>query len=571
MMPRPAFHAVLELAALLVLGSATAAMAQTTQRVKNTVHNLSASGPGAVRAQTETEVCVFCHTPHGSSGVEPLWNRRTDGGPYQIYRSSSLKAKLGQPTGASKLCLSCHDGTIALGEVLSRDAPIRMAGEDRIPAGPSRLGTDLSDDHPVSFAYAASITQGVSELYPPAAIPPPIALDQNGELQCTSCHEPHDNSFGDFLVRANDAGALCLSCHRPEFWRNSAHAASSRPLPAEDAAALGAEPSTPAQNACNSCHRTHGAAGRPWLLDLENISATCIVCHDGSAAASDIGRELRKTSRHGMSLEGAAAVESGPFVEGPRVSCADCHDPHAAGSSEGSSGGAPASLAGMPGITLAGAPTRNVQHEHELCFRCHGDSPATTDSSVSRRIVQPNVRLQFQPTNPSFHPVGNPGVNGNVPSLIPSLTTASTIGCGDCHASDGNRKLGGAAPAGPHGSIHEPLLALRYELQDFAVESPDAYALCYRCHQRDSILRDDSFKGHRRHIVDARTPCSVCHDPHGISSAQGSSANNSRLINFDRAVVFPNGLGKLEYVNLGVFRGECSLSCHGKDHNRESY
>ena len=103
-------------------------LGQSPQRVKNTVHNLSISGPGAVRAISETEVCVFCHTPHGSSGVTPLWNRNSPVGPYTIYQSSSLEAAIGQPTGASKLCLSCHDGTIALGSVLSRPFPIVMAG-----------------------------------------------------------------------------------------------------------------------------------------------------------------------------------------------------------------------------------------------------------------------------------------------------------------------------------------------------------------------------------------------------------------------------------------------------------
>ena len=47
---------------------------------------------------------------------------------YIPYSSSSLQAKPGQPTGTSKLCLSCHDGTIALGSVVSRNQPIAMAG-----------------------------------------------------------------------------------------------------------------------------------------------------------------------------------------------------------------------------------------------------------------------------------------------------------------------------------------------------------------------------------------------------------------------------------------------------------
>lgn len=545
--------------------------AQTVQRVKDTVHNLSASGPGKIRASGETEVCVFCHTPHGAGDVRPLWNRSLSPGPYLIYQSSSMRARVGQPTGASKLCLSCHDGTIALGSVLSRRSIIPMqGGQTRLPPGPSNLGTDLTDDHPISFSYLSSLHANSQELLAPEAIRPPVKLDENREVQCTSCHEPHDNTYGDFLVRPNDSGALCVSCHQPRDWPTSVHATSPAQVTANVASRLGAEPLSTAQNACGSCHRAHGAKGTPWNLQLENISATCLSCHDGQVARDDIEKEMRKPSSHGVQTEGPIGVTGGPYVEGSSVSCSDCHDPHAAGSSAGS-GRVPRSLAGVPGVDLGGRVVDEISDEHELCFRCHGLAPASLVPVVSRNNVQPNKRLQFQPTNPSFHPVGNPGLNPSVPSLIPPLTTSSLITCGDCHGSDATRALGGTGPAGPHGSIFRPLLVRRYEVLDFSFESPAAYALCYRCHQRDSILRDDSFKGHRLHVVDQRTPCSACHDPHGISSSQGDSTNSSHLINFDRAIVLPNAAGRLEFEDLGRFRGQCYLSCHGVDHNPLAY
>jgi hypothetical protein len=76
--------------------------------VVNTPHNLSAGGPGSVRASSEQQVCIFCHTPHHASSTQPLWNRRSLPGGYTPYRSTSLDAQPGQPTGPSKLCLSCH-------------------------------------------------------------------------------------------------------------------------------------------------------------------------------------------------------------------------------------------------------------------------------------------------------------------------------------------------------------------------------------------------------------------------------------------------------------------------------
>jgi hypothetical protein len=106
---------------------------------------------------------------------------------------------------------------------------------------------------------------------------------------------------------------------------------------------------------------------------------------------------------------------------------------------------------------------------------------------------------------------------------------------------------------------------------DNTPESPSAYALCYSCHSRNSILADESFQGHDLHIREQRTPCSVCHDAHGVSAVQGNPMNNSHLINFDTTIVQPNSAGILRYSDEGRYRGSCDLLCHGRDHQTEGY
>ena len=98
---------------------ATPAMASTS--VANTVHNLTPSGPGTFRAPEAAGLCVYCHTPHNASPQRGLWNRELSGATYQLYESTTLKAQLKQPDGSSRLCLSCHDGTLAMGTL--RRAP----------------------------------------------------------------------------------------------------------------------------------------------------------------------------------------------------------------------------------------------------------------------------------------------------------------------------------------------------------------------------------------------------------------------------------------------------------------
>ena len=234
-------------------------------------HNLSAGGPGTVKAGTETEICVFCHTPHNGTSEAPLWNRYSSGAVYIPYISTTVKSRPGQPTGASKLCLSCHDGTIALGAMRSRGTPIPMQGGVTVlPSGSTRLGTDLSDDHPVSFTFDAALASANGQLYDPSALTGPVRLDENRQLQCTACHDAHNNQYGKFLVKSNSASALCMTCHNKTWWSLSIHKTSGTnawnglspdPWPHT-------EETTVAANGCENCHTPHNAGTKPRLLNF---------------------------------------------------------------------------------------------------------------------------------------------------------------------------------------------------------------------------------------------------------------------------------------------------------------
>jgi hypothetical protein len=196
-------------------------------------------------------------------------------------------------------------------------------------------------------------------------------------------------------------------------------------------------------------------------------------------------------------------------------------------------------------------------------------------------VVQTNTRLEFQTSNPSFHPVVGPRNNNDVVSLKPPWRVGSQMRCTDCHNSDEagrNPTVGGAllgsGSRGPHGSIYSPILIDNYTTADFTLESPQAYALCYRCHDRNSILRDESFPLHNLHITRGRASCAACHDAHGISRTQGNATNHSNLINFDLSVVRPAGTGgggRILFQDTGQYRGSCTLTCHGVVHVNFTY
>ena len=146
--------------------------------------------------------------------------------------------------------------------------------------------------------------------------------------------------------------------------------------------------------------------------------------------------------------------------------------------------------------------------------------------------------------------------------------------CTDCHDSDTGPKAPtpGTGPAGPHGSSFKHLLAGRYDMDNSnTTESASAYALCYKCHDRTIVLSTTPFREHDRHIRSENASCSICHDPHGISGAQGTTLNNAHLVNFDKRFVTPSSSGLLKFEQTGAGRGRCYLTCHGDNHNPESY
>jgi len=546
-------------------------LAANSQSVAFTKHNLSVRGAIENHSSAVQSMCEFCHTPHSTRPASPAWTRSNPGTRYIMYdQMTSSTSNIPtdpsrQPDGSSILCLSCHDGTIALGSTTST-----------IPPGSSSiLGTDLSDDHPISFIYDATLVASDGQLkYTPMF---PVMLDKNSKVQCASCHDPHTDTYTDFLVASNEFSDLCLKCHDRTYWNLSVHGTSTSSWNGS-----GANPwshdensfTTVAQNGCGNCHVMHTAGGKSRLMKSDLEEKNCLDCHNGNVAGSDKNIELQFTKPYSHNISGYNKIHDpneSSLVSLPKkhVECTDCHNPHAVNNKAADAPDANGFLAGVLGIDPLGNTINPVQHEYELCFRCHSDNPVTS-STTSRQIDQANTRLEFASVSISFHPVEIKGKNNSVPALVSPLTESSMIYCTDCHASNGT-----GAPAGPHGSIYPQILKYQYEKTDNTPESAFAYELCYSCHSRSQYNTDMGEavqrQIHYRHVVTEQTPCNACHDPHGISNMQGSPMNNSHLINFDIGIVKPRSNGELFFQDNGFREGQCSLMCHGADHDSKVY
>lgn len=261
----------------LSLGLAVGVSSAAFAGISATKHNLSSGGPGPNKTDATDQICVFCHTPHGSDSTAavPLWNKKLPGTSYSVYNSaaatatSTIDGEILAVGSVSLACLSCHDGTQAMDNMLNKPGSggynalgsslggtwtgaATMAGTP-VPV----IGADLKNDHPIGIQYcgggltgSGTTTSGTcadSDFKGSADVKTAsvngsqifwvetnatagrqktdIALytrDFAGaagtpSVECASCHDPHVESFASQniqFMRVTTAGsAICLSCH----------------------------------------------------------------------------------------------------------------------------------------------------------------------------------------------------------------------------------------------------------------------------------------------------------------------------------------------------------------------
>jgi hypothetical protein len=416
---------------VILAGLVAPAHAARTSNVRNTVHNLSSTGPTdvgvtrTVSSATETEICVFCHTPHGADTSQtPLWNKTLAAKTYTPYTSNSLDAEtikgasLDQPMGSSKLCLSCHDGAMALGSVrvlrgVNNPVTISVGGTGAGGVMPGGSGTttgytrnigagvlgqttgfDLTNDHPISVTYDAGLATRDGELRAPnasqqspilinsthplfgkraagqAASRPVLPLEPTGtsgagQVQCTTCHDPHLK--GDASDLASEGNIKFL--RRPRVQ-------TVQPTYVDGQAVYGDSGNI----ICLACHDKglQGQGGNSW-----NYSA-----HANSQVATQTYRAAAATTR-----------QLPTNIQVWQASCLNCHDTHTVTGSrrllrEGTD--ATANLAGG-GFKAGGSSALE-----ETCYQCHRDAAG---SILSTSTSVPDIRTDFNIANGYYMPI----------------------------------------------------------------------------------------------------------------------------------------------------------------------
>ncbi len=509
-------------------GDILSAMDSTSILSRHVLFDAAADySPGASGMYT-IKNCLSCHVDHDifrpdlNTGIGTrASNLRTDWAidPVQGDNTVLLNSDY-QSTGKGGVCLSCHsDDPTCSGchsaHKLPRELPPLSA---KVPNA-HRFVTKTNYD-------AATSGHNYSV---------PLTFTKDGSVfnaNCVKCHN-------DDMAKTYQNSTVKASLHGSTF---------SMLL---DSSGVAVPTSPLEEEFCFKCHSSTSNPNAGTSQDYFGVKAM-------STPALNMEAEFNQASIHPIgSFKSIHTPIENLTTMTRHVECTDCHNPHAA--SAGTSGNLPNSLIDVRGIDVFGNFIDPITEGYQICFKCHGDNPGTTQLVTRQFNNTGNTRLEFDTASVSYHPVVGQGKNPNSPSLIGGWTETSVMKCEDCHSSSAG------TVNGPHGSSYSPILKLRFDTGDNFNESATIYALCYSCHDRNSILANDSFKEHNKHINGEKAPCSVCHDAHG-------STGQAHLINFDTNVCTPSSsTGRLEFVDNGTFKGTCYVTCHGKDHKPKSY
>ena len=228
------------LAGSVVLGLSQLSYGQGT--IVNSKHDFSQVSntwnfTAPVNTGYQGQICQPCHAPHSRVGAvvgnpTPLWDHALSAvTSYSLYTGAKFTnpghgaATQTQPDGSTKLCLSCHDGTVALANF--RSVSTGTTTMATFNGGAANLGTDLSTTHPISFTYDAALSSADRHLWDPTTTASGVhsgtisadmleaGADGTMKMQCISCHDPHNAAGAQhLLIKSNVGSALCYTCHK---------------------------------------------------------------------------------------------------------------------------------------------------------------------------------------------------------------------------------------------------------------------------------------------------------------------------------------------------------------------
>jgi predicted CXXCH cytochrome family protein len=532
-MPSTAYCLLLLVA---LLGLAGGARAQTGVIGS---HDLSPGGTSPIKG-TLSGACYYCHAPHsglnGAAGVAqtPLWDQKLSSvQAYTVYTSSSMvnTPNPSLPLGTdSTLCLSCHDGTVA-------GSPGALVPYGNVPMtgqmySADVFGTNLSTMHPISFILPLKASP---DLVPSLTANPPSTADQtgavqliNGNVECTSCHNPHvqniDPNNPNFLVINNSSSALCLACHST--------------IPPGSGMGL--------TNAQVASHNATSAVGSPLTARAAASNTNPLVQWSTSihaTATNKVAPQITYETTSGVSSRAATStrqVSLGPYATVAKNGCSSCHAQH--------------NVQGQNSLLRA--------VDDQTCLNCHNGS-----SNISPAIANVLAEMVAPKYGHAFS-VGNTPHRANEAVL---LNQNIHVTCADCHNAHSANRVA-TFPAAPTMRPSQTMVKGISATDGKTVVSPaiNQYENCLRCHGTSTGKKASVNLGYLPFRVVSAS------DPLNVIPEFSTFATSSHPVFHDRSSTFPQPSLRSNQLNLdgrtlGRSMGARILctDCHNSDDNQE--
>jgi len=237
------------LAAMLVAGMSAVVLAAITGSAHDFTDGYKGKGDGSAAGTAvseawngRNEICRVCHVPHDHGRASQrylnglLWNHGVSSATYTMYNnawsSTITGAQSAQPDGTAKLCLSCHDGSVAIdtfdkyagGAVLFDGSATGYDAGFKMTPFADGGNLDLRGTHPISIQFPAGQTGDGKNFTVPgtatwASGDTVASTLDNDKVQCSTCHDVHNQESvaGTHLLRQAQTGStpsgLCLTCH----------------------------------------------------------------------------------------------------------------------------------------------------------------------------------------------------------------------------------------------------------------------------------------------------------------------------------------------------------------------
>jgi len=505
-------------------------------------------------------------------------------GPYEAFpvgcaachvAHAALGPKLVPKADITALCLTCHDGTASVFNVV-------YVPETDI------YGTGVTRE---VYGFGFGTTAGAVYFHPVKNTGNP-AVDE--VIECVHCHNPHGdmsipNQVYPRLLNSSDGTAryyqgpnYCLACHgatdhnftgdTDTYWEDTlgdhSNSDAAHYITAEGNPLL---PPSGTKVTCVGCHYKHAAPNKRLLkLKEENL---CWDCHSltGWDMVHPVTNFSKTGSVHNVDEAGGSKLECSS-CHGPHtintvtnVGCTQCHYPYPTDYNAYKLEGEYSVLAdpdntkkkfaGAEGTGLGGL-SNTVGDLSDFCTECHDGAPPTAVANVYEFVP---YTIIFPQTNFTTNSGG--WDKGNYKTSAHG-TASPKITCGDCHES--------------HGSDYRAL-------QRYAEDDETTDGECLRCHKSDGgapDIKSDLLKSSRHPTLTVsgehsntedytdisvrHAECADCHDVHVATKADAIKGVSGVSIDYSGSVWdnWPPAQDKFTFKRPLDHQYELCFKCH---------